>query len=104
MSHTATPGQHGTRWTVDEHQSLSELWTGRKTDTETIAEMLGRTRKACEAHWYGTHDGTVPEPAQLKPDFDPTKSHVTTQAYRTAEYLGVLDEDGDRWWDQDWSA
>lgn len=104
----STPSQHGTRWTTDEHAKLMAGWTGHKADTEALADQLGRTVKACEGHVYGTRDGSVPDPAQLKPDFDPTTSHRTAEAAREAEYLGLFDRTdpggADDWWNQDWNA
>lgn len=46
-----------TTWLKFELDFLVENFDGHRTTTETIAELLGRTVKACEARFYEWKDG-----------------------------------------------
>jgi hypothetical protein len=46
-----------TTWLSFELDFLVENFDGHRTTTETIAELLGRTVKACEARFYEWKDG-----------------------------------------------
>lgn len=55
----------GTTWLKFELDFLVENFDGHRTTTETIAELLGRTAKACEDRFYEWKDGRT-EAASFK--------------------------------------
>lgn len=98
-------GYHHTRWTRQEHDTLFRMWEGPKSALN-IAGLLGRTPKAVMAHFYGYNEGTIPEPAEFKPDPVAPATSTSTTVQATEVYIGYKDSDNDepQWWRADFYA